>query len=229
MDYSAMSPEELILCCFRDGSDSAWAEFVHRFQPLIASVVLRVARQWGAASPQIVDDLIQDTYLKLCADRHQFVKAFDSSHENNVYGYIKVFTANLSHDHFKAARSLKRGGPAISPSTISGECDKHELASPSEVATAERGVLIREIDACLRGVARGPHLQRDCRIFWLYYRVGLAASAIAALPTIGLTVKGVESTLLRLTRQVRHQLVSTQQEPEKREAPGKGIPPVESL
>jgi RNA polymerase sigma-70 factor, ECF subfamily len=229
VNYSAMSPEELILSCFRDGGDSAWAEFVHRFHPLIASVVLRVARQWGAASTQVVDDLIQDTYLKLCADRQQFVKKFGSSHENNVYGYIKVFTANLSHDHFKAARSLKRGGPATNPSTAFGACDEHEQVSPSPVASAERRVLIREIDSCLRGVARGPHLERDCRIFWLYYRVGLAASAIAALPTIGLTVKGVESTLQRLTKQVRQRLVSSEQESGKPDTPEKGIPPVESL
>jgi hypothetical protein len=64
-------------------------------------------------------------------------------------------------------------------------------------------VLIRQIDECLQAVCVGPNSQRDRKIFWLYYRAGLPASAIAALPTIGLTTKGVESTLLRLTRLVR--------------------------
>jgi RNA polymerase sigma-70 factor, ECF subfamily len=43
-------------------------------------------------------------------------------------------------------------------------------------------------------------------IFWLYYRDGLTARAIAQLPGIRLSVKGVESTIHRLTRRVRLRL-----------------------
>lgn len=72
---------------------------------------------------------------------------------------------------------------------------------------SERGILLRELDALLcRLLAAGPQLERDRRIFWLYYRVGLAASAIAALPSTGLTTKGVESTILRLTRLLRQEM-----------------------
>ena len=42
-----MSAEELARTCFLGGDESAWLEFIHRFNPLIASVALRVARQWG--------------------------------------------------------------------------------------------------------------------------------------------------------------------------------------
>ena len=35
----------------------------------------------------------------------------------------------------------------------------------------------------------------------------MTAKAIAALPTIGLTAKGVEAAIFRLTRQVREQVV----------------------
>jgi len=37
-------------------------------------------------------------------------------------------------------------------------------------------------------------------IFWLYYEQGYSAKEISLLPSMGLTVKGVESTLQRLTR-----------------------------
>ena len=206
MDYSTVSAEELALTCFSSGNESSWAEFVRRFHPLIASVVARVARQWGESSAQVVDDLVQETYLKLCADRLRLLQNFASSDENSIYRYIRVFTANLSHDYFKASRSLKRGGGVV----VSSD---HELpdgtlsALPSPAESSDRRVLIREVDACIRTVTRGSNAERDRRVFWLYYRAGLTASAIAALPAIGLSVKGVESILHRLTSEVRERLV----------------------
>jgi RNA polymerase sigma-70 factor (ECF subfamily) len=227
VDYSAISAEELALSCFRTGDELAWAEFVRRFHPLIARVTLRVARQWGETSPQVVDDLVQDTYLKLCAERAHLLKNFSSVHKDAIYGYIKVFTANLAHDHFKASRSEKRGGWAMRTSIDGDDRCPSVLGSKSAEALIERGVLIQQIDACLRAISAGPNAERDRKIFWLYYRVGLAANAIAALPTLGLTTKGVESTLLRLTRQVRERLGSRAQAspPSK----GEGIQSAESL
>jgi hypothetical protein len=61
----------------------------------------------------------------------------------------------------------------------------------------------RDIDVYLKSRACEPTFVRDYTIFWLYYREGMTAKAIAGVSSIGLTVKGVESTLLRLTRLVR--------------------------
>jgi hypothetical protein len=43
-------------------------------------------------------------------------------------------------------------------------------------------------------------------VFWLYYRAGCSAAEIAAVPGIDLTAKGVESLLLRMTRELRRRL-----------------------
>jgi RNA polymerase sigma-70 factor, ECF subfamily len=188
---------------------------------------LRVARQWGDSSSQVVDDLIQETYLKLCANGLRVLQSFRSAHKDAIYGYIKVFTANLVHDHFKVANSQKRGGGTAASSLDGTDRQPTAQASRSTATTLERGVLMQQVDACLQLVAVGPGSERDRRIFWLYYRVGLAASAIAALPTIGLSTKGVESTLLRLTRQVRQQLVDTK--PKEKGKAGEGIGQAESL
>jgi RNA polymerase sigma-70 factor (ECF subfamily) len=210
VDYSTISAGELALTCFRTGDQLAWTEFVRRFHPLISRVVLRVARQWGEASQHVIDDLIQEAYLKLCADRLRVLQSFKSAHEDAIYGYIKVFTANLVHDHFKVAHSQKRGG-GIAIASID-EDGRMPSASTSTPAVLERNVLIQEVEACVQAVSIGPNGVRDRKIFWLYYRAGLAASAIASLPTIGLTTKGVESTVLRLTRLVRERLVVAKQQ-----------------
>ena len=224
VDYGAISPEDLVVACGQSGNESAWAEFVRRFHPLIARVALRVARQWGQTSPQVIDDLVQETYLKLCAGRLSVLRNFKSNHKDAVYGYIKVFTANLVHDHFKSTHSQKRGGASTAASIDGAHWDFIPQTSTSTAAMLERGVLIQEVEACLQSVASGPGSERDRRIFWLYYRVGLAASGIAALPTIGLSTKGVESTLLRLTRQVREQLVNTKRREANKESEGIGRP-----
>jgi RNA polymerase sigma-70 factor, ECF subfamily len=229
VDYSAIPPQELIVACLESGDESAWVEFVRRFQPLIASVVLRVARQWGEASPQLIDDLIQETYLKLCSEQFRPLKAFESRHKDAIYGFIKVFTANLVHDHFKASRAEKRGGSAET-SSLDGDATAEPITQrQSEVATFERKLLLAQVAGCLEAVAAGPNVKRDCRIFWLYYRVGLSASAIATLPSVGLSTKGVESTIFRLTRAVKQQLAPAKREDASTNRAVEGIRPAESL
>jgi RNA polymerase sigma-70 factor (ECF subfamily) len=57
----------------------------------------------------------------------------------------------------------------------------------------------------LKTLSSSPTYERDVAIFWLYYEQGYTAKEISLLPTVQLTVKGVESTLLRLTRFIRDQ------------------------
>lgn len=73
----------------------------------------------------------------------------------------------------------------------------------SDSSAVERAVLLEEIDRCLANGVSASELPRSRRIFWLYYRCGLSARAIAALPEVQLTTKGVESTILRLSRMVK--------------------------
>lgn len=229
MDYATLSPEELLVACLRGGEESAWVEFVRRFQPLIARVALRVARQWGHASATIVDDLVQETYLKLCADRCRLLQNFQPAHKDAAYGYVKVFTANLTHDHFKASSAKKRGGTSTTgPLDAEARNDgPPEPESPHFIA--ERLLLVGQVAAFLKGAVCGSHGERDRRIFWLYYRAGLAASEIARLPTIGLTTKGVESTILRLTRIVRNELIPASRPEPQASEPIEGKRPAESL
>jgi len=209
MDYAALSAERLILACTQTREGAAWEEFVRRFHRLIATVALRVARRWGDSSRQVVDDLVQETYLKLCADNFHILRSFKSQHPDAFYGYVKVVTANLVHDHFKAAHSGKRGSGMV-------ECAADAQITSEAGASAkssERSILLQQVDGLLSRLAEGRHLERDRRVFWLYYRVGLTANAIASLPAIGLSTKGVESTILRLTRLLRHKLAADRARP----------------
>jgi RNA polymerase sigma-70 factor (ECF subfamily) len=206
MNYASLSAEELVAACKQTDDAEAWGEFVRRFHRLIATVVLRVARRWGVSSPSILDDLVQETYLKLCANNFRMLRNFQSNHPNAFYGYLKVVTANLVHDHLKAANSSKRGSGTVEVEADSSVESHDPRGAASAVNSTERAVLLREVNDTLGRLAAGPHLQRDRKVFWLYYRVGLTANAIAALPSIGLSTKGVESSILRLTRLLRDEI-----------------------
>jgi RNA polymerase sigma-70 factor (ECF subfamily) len=230
VDHARLSPEELFRACAQTGEAAAWEEFVHRFHRLIATVALRTARAWGGATPELVEELVQETYLKLCAQDGWLLRQFDSRHEGAAFGYLKVVTQNLVKDHLRSVCAEKRGGGLpSSPLDAQEGAAGQRPARGDDAGTAERQVLIGEIDVHLRAVVEGPNAARDRRIFWLHYRTGLTTNAIAGLPGIGLTTKGVESTLRRITLELRQRVAT-------RDSPGaaptdlaKGIQPLESF
>jgi RNA polymerase sigma-70 factor (ECF subfamily) len=206
LDFRSAPSEELIAACIAKSEESAWVEFVRRFRPLISTIVLRTARHWGEPIPGQLDDLIQDTFMKLCADDCRLLRNFHSAHPNAIFGFLRVVTANVVHDHFKASHAVKRGAGGLPASLHDPERSESfaTTASPHDNSSRiEHSILLQEIDRYLvQGVAP-TELIRSRRIFWLYYRCGLSARAISALPHIDLTTKGVESTILRLNRLVR--------------------------
>ena len=197
-EFSVLDDGALLRVCLEESDAAAWEEFVRRFQPTIAQAVVRMARRWRETSIGVLDDLIQETYLKLCADHCRLLREFRPAHPGALHAYVRVVTASVVHDHFRAARAGKRD----SQRTVAEDAPGALLAM-AETRDAEREVLLQEIDSCLQAALGGEHSRRDYLVFWLYYRHGFTARAISSLSGIELTTKGVESTILRLTRLVR--------------------------
>lgn len=201
-----MSVGELIRACAESNDGAAWEEFVTRFQRPISLSIKRTACQWGKDQWQSVDDLLQDTYLKLCADKCSLLLEFAQQHSDDaILAYIKTIAINLAHDHFKSLHSQKRGAGEtdqlledFDPAARSGSVGGSEAI--------ERRIILKQIDDRLQNCAAGSNQERDCLIFWFYYLQGMSAKAIAALVTIKLTAKGVEAVIFRLTRCVREHL-----------------------
>jgi RNA polymerase sigma-70 factor, ECF subfamily len=207
MDPSKLQAQELLRLCLQSEDEVVWLEFVRRFQPLIARVVVKSIRRWTNPAPSLVDDLVQDTYLKLCANNFRALRDFDCEHENALFGFLKVVASNVVQDHFRSSYSQKRGSGREEEDL--DQVITATASSRSFCESAERNILIGEIQQCLESLSSEPNFARDCMIFWLYYKQGLTAKAISELPDIRLKVKGVESTLLRLTRLVRQKMNAT--------------------
>lgn len=202
---ASLSTEELIRACLYPGETDAWEEFIRRYHRPIAIVVMRIASRFGHVSREAIDDLVQDTYLRLCADNYSALRRFVEQHPNAFLAYIKTVAANVARDFFKATCSAKRGA-----NQVQGLPEDFAAAVPAEVSGQElwiqRYLLLKEIQSHLSSGLEGRDRERTARIFWLYYRAGLSAAEIASLPGIGLNTKGVESTLLRTTRMLRERM-----------------------
>lgn len=202
---ASLTTEEIARRCALTGDVEAWGELVRRVHRVIALAIYRTAQRLGDASRQTVDDLIQETYLKLCDQNCRVLRQFEQRQGALFSGFVQVIATNVARDHFKAIRTRKRF-QGYQVEIEEGADPESQSGSDGSRSAIERGVLFNEVQSHLDVCLAGPDQYRNQRVFWLYYRAGLSASAIAALPEIGLTTKGVESLILRVTKQLRESM-----------------------
>ena len=217
MDESSDAVNKLAKSCATSSDPDEWERFLGCCMPMASLVALSVARQWkGAAAPAIVEDIVQEIFLKLCEQERRILREFKPRGEDSFLGLLRIISASVASDYFRRQHSAKRGGRVVTSSL-------DEPASPTPAAADQtpdmhKSVLFAELDGRLRSA---PEVigQRDRAIFWLYYLQGFTAEEIARLPAVGLSSKGVESALRRISQWLRHQL--------ERPTPQPGSEPVE--
>jgi len=176
------------------GSAAACEEAFASLAGLFTRMARRVAFEFQ--SPDETEDLVQEIYAKLLENRESIANALPAE-EFAAQGYLAIMAANTARDWFRARGAKKRGR------TVTGGFDD-STRNLAEVLghqpSVEREVLLREIEAKLDGDAQ------ERRIFRLYYQQGFTANEIAQIPALGLSVKGIESVLLRMGRRLRERL-----------------------
>ncbi len=203
VSYSAFSSEDLVKACVGTKNAAAWTEFIRRFQPVIAKVAMRTARHWGIPPRHLLDDLIQDTYLKVCADDCRLLRQFQARHRDSIFGFLKVVAASVVRDHFKSEMAQKRDKSHTETLSAYSGIEPPGARRGASLAAIEDQVRLREIDEAIDKLFKGPSLERNRAIFWLHHRDGMTANAIASIPGIDLNTKGVESILRRMTHLIQ--------------------------
>jgi RNA polymerase sigma-70 factor, ECF subfamily len=197
--YSAQAPE--------------WAQFVRAVSPVIALAARRVSAVWGDPSHATVSEIVQEVFLKLCEDDRRILRECEDRGNDSFLKLLRMITASVGTDHFRRTRAEKRGGrtqavplePHISADDVSDSKATEAVEWPS---------LMDQLDGLLKLYPKTVSA-RDRYLFWLYYRQGLTAEAISSIPAIGLSAKGVESALQRLTRLLRETIANGKpQQPE---------------
>ena len=198
MIESGTSVNDLAKACARSADSAEWEEFVSRCVPLASVVALRVSRMWVAApSPAAVDDIVQEVFLKLCDQERRILRNFEPRGEDSFLGLLRIVTASVANDYFRRLYSEKRGGKVLTMPLLD-ESAQLPVGETREAARMQQLALLEQLDHKLRA-APDAIPERDRALFWLYYRQGYTAEEIARLPATGLSAKGVESALRRVT------------------------------
>jgi RNA polymerase sigma-70 factor, ECF subfamily len=200
VDYTKLPIAELLKCCLNHNNEAAWEEFVRRFHRTIAGTISRTLRAGGPCNPELLEDLVQDTFVRLCADRSRGLREFEATDEVYFFGFLRATAVNTVRDHFRRTRSIKRHGDAIAESIDSVSHD-NAVAQENE-QQYENALVLERVDELLRSEDPAD-AERNRFIFWLHYRDGFSATEIARLHPMGLTAKGVETVLRRLLNVVR--------------------------
>jgi RNA polymerase sigma-70 factor, ECF subfamily len=195
MNLRALTPSEVLRACIDDGTEDAWAIFVRTFQPIIVSSISRVVSRCGGTNAALIDDLAQETFLRLCKDDARILRQFEARHEAAIFGYIKVIATSIALDHFRARTAQKRAAEV--------PADDANMEPTSQSAEIEHAAVLEEVDRRLAATES----ERDRTIFWLYYRQGYSTREIADMSHLGLTQKGIESCIHRMTGALRVFLV----------------------
>jgi RNA polymerase sigma-70 factor (ECF subfamily) len=215
MDRSSTSINDLAKCCAHSADATEWEEFMRRCARLVSLVAWRVCRLWtNGAAPAMVDDIVQEVFLKLCEQERRILREFEPRGEDSFLGLLRIISASVANDYFRRLHSAKRGGRVVTSQL--GEEDAIGQGPQVHFTAYEAGqmhqsVLLTQLDRMLRS---DPKIvaERDRTFFWLYYLQGFTAEEIAGLSGDGLTAKGVESALRRTTIWLRGEV--TQPKPQ---------------
>jgi RNA polymerase sigma-70 factor, ECF subfamily len=199
------SVNDLAKACARSSDAVEWAELVRRCAPLASIMALRVSRMWVAVpSKAAVDDIVQEVFLKLCEQERRILREFEPRGEDSFLGLLRIVAASVANDYFRRLYSVKRGGKVLTMSLVD-EVVESSVSGSRPVARMQQSALLAQLDEKLRSAPETIG-ERDRALFWLYYLQGYTAEEIARLSGAGLTAKGVESALRRVTAWLRSEV-----------------------
>jgi RNA polymerase sigma-70 factor (ECF subfamily) len=205
MNDSRTTVNDLAKACARSTDAAEWEEFVSRCMPLASLMALRVSRMWVSdPSPATVDDIVQEVFLKLCEQERRILRDFEPRGEDSFFGLLRIVAGSVANDYFRRTHSTKRGGKVVTISLTAEEAQAPSGGARS-AARIEQLALYAQLDERLRSAPESIG-ERDRALFWLYYRQGYTADEIARLSAAGLTAKGVESALRRVTVWLRDEV-----------------------
>lgn len=177
-------------CICNDGE--AWRALIARYRPMVLRVLIRATNRRDRA---LILDLEQDLWARLLANERAVLRPLAGKPPAALKALLSVMALNLGRDHGRKTAVRE----AVLPEQLAGLAGC-EGKGPEEAANvAERCRLVLEAAARLVTPAEAA---RDLLIFRAYYQDERTSKEIAAMG-VGLSVKGVEAVIQRLTVRVR--------------------------
>lgn len=180
--------------CTDTGNVRAWLELIAEIQPVIANTAIKTIRHFGTPYTDVVDDLIQETFVRIL--EKNALAAFRSETSGSIFGYVQKITSSVVCDHYRASNARKRGGDLRLVALDGG--------TPGQSGgKIEQQVLIGQVMDILKKIAP---LARDQAIYQYHHFQGMTAKEIASIPIIGLSTDGVESVIHRIKKEIQKEI-----------------------
>jgi RNA polymerase sigma-70 factor (ECF subfamily) len=206
MDELRATVNDLARACAHSDDAGDWEELVRGCTPLVTLVVMRVARLWmNGSTPDLAADIVQDVFLKLCENQRRILREFEPRGDDSFLGLLRTISTSVANDCFRRYYAEKRGGKVVTSTLAENAAQGPATAETPETAGLNRTVLFSQLNEKLLSSPEAVS-ERDRGIFWLYYRQGFTAEEISSLPSVGLTAKGVESALRRISQWLRGEI-----------------------
>ena len=114
MNGHSASVNDLAKACAHSADAEEWEAFLRRCTPLVSLVALRISRSWVTnSSPTMVDDIVQEVFLKLCEQERRILRDFEPRGDDSFLGLLRIVAASVANDYFRRLYSVKRGGKVI--------------------------------------------------------------------------------------------------------------------
>jgi RNA polymerase sigma-70 factor (ECF subfamily) len=185
---------EILARCLESDKQADWEQFVLHAQPVVGAGAARALRRWNAVSAQLLQDIVQDAFVRLCDRNFQVLRGFRADHPDALLAYLRAVGSSAACDHKRTRSAQKRGSGNAETSLEGMQIENGE----NTLDLTRRTLLGHDIEKCLQG-----QKDRDRKIYWLYYRQGFSVREISTIFPFGLTSSGIESKLLRLNQIVR--------------------------
>lgn len=199
-----VSAPELIERCRREPSGASWQEFLHRYGYALAATVRRALARVGlAASRELQDDLLQETYCHLLADDRRRLESCRGADDRTVAGYLCRIAENVVIDHLRHSGAAKRGRDLLvaplpdGPTLVDRAPDPAARADHRLLVAESRRHFLRQAGRILKGDNR----RRDLWVTYLATFEGWTSREIAA--RVGsITANNVDSVVHRTRKRL---------------------------
>jgi RNA polymerase sigma-70 factor (ECF subfamily) len=194
--WPGVSDQNLVELCLERNED-AWLELMRRYHLLIVKIASRTIRRWFQPTPSLLDDLFEEVFVKVCANKFRALRELEWRHEGTLRGLLQVVASTVAQDYLRRCLTQSR--------SLHLEQQLEEFVHDREVkdphSAVEHKILLRQLASRLAQLIPEPNRTRDIAIFLLYFSYRVTAAELARLYHLG--TKTVESKLLRLTRLAR--------------------------
>jgi len=225
LNYQKLSNLNLVKeCAIYPPNESAWREFVRRFDETIKNYAFRechnkISSREIKQLSEIIQDRIGEVYGKLVAKEHKALKDFRGHNENSIYRYLAIMTRNTVINWvFREKKTQSR--PNIDKSIDDSDENTPNSDRNINISTGTPAIIqqfdyqhkIGEIEAILNSFLRGKNKCRNKLIFQMHFYEGLTAQEIVDGLPYSMTLKTVQNILSNLKKIIQEGLAGGKRE-----------------